>query len=175
MQKDSYGVPNTSVFLQIDHDPEIMGIEKNYPKVYLDVCCLCRPFDDQSSIRIRLEMTAVLEIIRLCTINELNLITSEAIIEEISNIPDNNKRIRVEKLLSTSREHIFIDEEIISRMHEIIAMGGDAMDSLHIACAEKGDALFISTDDDLITFIIGHKNIHINGYNPVTWLEEEGR
>ncbi|MDG6250183.1 PIN domain-containing protein [Methanocalculus sp.] len=152
-----------------------MGIEKNTPKVYLDVCCLCRPFDDQTSIRIRLEMTAVLEIIHLCSINELSLVTSEVIQEEISNIPDINKRIRVERLLLASHEHIYINEEIISRMHKLIAMGGDAMDSLHIACAEKVDALFISTDDDLISFIIGNQNIHIKGYNPVTWLEEERR
>ena len=33
-------------------------------KIYMDVCCLCRPFDDQTLGRIRLEITAVQEIIR---------------------------------------------------------------------------------------------------------------
>jgi hypothetical protein len=29
-------------------------------KIYLDVCCLCRPFDDHSETRVQLEAEAVL-------------------------------------------------------------------------------------------------------------------
>lgn len=32
-------------------------------KIYLDVCCLNRPFDDQAQTRIRLESEAILLII----------------------------------------------------------------------------------------------------------------
>jgi len=35
-------------------------------KIYLDVCCLNRPFDDQTQARIRLEAEAVLIILAQC-------------------------------------------------------------------------------------------------------------
>ncbi|MDO8871303.1 MAG: hypothetical protein Q7V05_01030 [Methanoregula sp.] len=60
-------------------------------------------------------------------------------------------------------------------MHVLIAMGGDAMDSLYIACAERADAVFLTTDDDLITFFKLHQNIQIHIENPVTWLKEGNR
>ncbi|MDP2797435.1 MAG: hypothetical protein Q8N94_08000 [Methanoregula sp.] len=144
-------------------------------KIYMDVCCLCRPFDDQMMGRIRLEVTAVQEIIRRCATKEFTLVTSEVITEELEKIPDIRKRLRVEKIASVAKEHILVDEGIISRMHVLIAMGGDAMDSLHIACAERADAVFLTTDDDLITFFKLHQNIQIHIENPVTWLKEGNR
>jgi len=36
------------------------------PKVYFDVCCLNRPFDDQNQARIRLEAEAVLMMLNRC-------------------------------------------------------------------------------------------------------------
>lgn len=33
-------------------------------RIYLDVCCLNRPFDDQTQIRIHLEAEAILSIIQ---------------------------------------------------------------------------------------------------------------
>ena len=144
-------------------------------KIYMDVCCLCRPFDDQTMGRIRLEVTAFQEIIRRCATQEFTMITSEAITDELSKIPDINKRLRVEKITSVAQEHILIDERIISRMHEFIAIGGDAMDSLHIACAERAGAVFLTTDDDLITFFKLNQNLQVHIENPVTWLKEEKR
>jgi predicted nucleic acid-binding protein len=142
-------------------------------KIYMDVCCLCRPFDDQTIGRIRLEVTAVQEIIRRCEVREYTLVTSEAITEELSKISDIRKRLRVEKIVSVAKESIIIDKEIISRMHNLITMGGDAMDSLHIACAEQAGAVFLTTDDGLITFFKLHRNIKVHIENPVTWLKEE--
>jgi predicted nucleic acid-binding protein len=120
-------------------------------------------------------VTAVQEIIRRCATQEFTLVTSEAITEELSKIPDINKRLRVEKIESIAQEHVFIDEGITSRMYELIAMGSDAMDSLHVACAERADAVFLTTDDDLITFFKLHQNIQVHIENPVTWLKEENR
>jgi predicted nucleic acid-binding protein len=139
--------------------------------LYLDVCCLCRPFDDQRDPRIKLESTAVQEILRLCT-DTCTLISSEAIIEEISAIQDTTKRMRVEKVLSLAKKEIVLNDGIVARMHELIKMGGTAMDSLHIACAEYTGALLLTTDDDLITFYKSCNCIHIRIENPVIWLKE---
>ena len=56
-------------------------------KLYMDVCCLNRPFDDQSQDRIRIESEAILAILNKC-LNEWTLVGSEAIDYEISKIPD---------------------------------------------------------------------------------------
>ncbi len=142
-------------------------------KIYMDVCCLCRPFDDQTLGRIRLEVTAVQEIIRRCASREYTLVNSEAITEEISKIPDIRKRLRVEKVVSIAEEQVILDEDIIARMHVLIAMGGDAMDSLHIACAERAGAILLTTDDGMITFFKMHRDIQVRIENPVIWLKEE--
>ncbi len=144
-------------------------------KIYMDVCCLCRPFDDQTVGRIRLEVTAVQEIIRRCASREYTLVNSEAITEEISKIPDIRKRLRVEKIVSIADEQVILDEDIIARMHVLIAMGGDAMDSLHIACAERAGAILLTTDDGMITFFKMHQDIQVRIENPVTWLKEENK
>ncbi|MFZ0004691.1 MAG: hypothetical protein WAK45_02285 [Methanoregula sp.] len=144
-------------------------------KIYMDVCCLCRPFDDQTVGRIRLEVTAVQEIIRRCASREYTLVNSEAITEEISKIPDIRKRLRVEKIVSIADEQIILDEDIIARMHVLITMGGDAMDSLHIACAECAGAILLTTDDAMITFFKMHRDIQIRIENPVIWLKEENK
>ena len=141
-------------------------------KVYLDVCCLCRPFDDQTNGRIRREATAIHEIIRRCVIHEFSLVSSEAVTEEISRIPDIAKRLRVERIVSGSEEFVKVDEGIISRMDTLVADGCDTMDSLHIACAERAGATLLTTDDGLITFFKSHQNIQVIVKNPVPWLQE---
>jgi predicted nucleic acid-binding protein len=71
-----------------------------------------------------------------------------------------------------AKEHVIVDEEIVTRMYELISMGGEAMDSLHIACAERAGAIFLTTDDGLITFFKSHQLIQVRVENPVTWLKE---
>lgn len=47
-------------------------------RIYLDVCCINRPFDDQTEERIRMESEAVLAILTR-SLSEWTLIGSEAI------------------------------------------------------------------------------------------------
>lgn len=48
-------------------------------KLYLDVCCLDRPFDDQSQARIHLEAEAVLAIIRQVEFGAWSWVSSDAV------------------------------------------------------------------------------------------------
>jgi hypothetical protein len=107
-------------------------------KIYMDVCCLCRPFDDQMIGRIRLEVTAIQEILRRCATHEFLLVTSEAIDEELSKIPDIRKRLRVGKIISVAEESVLLDEGIISRMHELITLGGDVNGLAAYCLCRKG-------------------------------------
>lgn len=61
-------------------------------KIYLDVCCLCRQFDDQTNDRIAIESFAVTQILQTVDTQENELIISEAIYWEINKIHDLIKR-----------------------------------------------------------------------------------
>jgi len=56
-------------------------------RIYLDVCCLNRPFDDNAQDRIRLESEAVLAVLKRHQDRSWSLLGSEVINFEISQIP----------------------------------------------------------------------------------------
>ncbi len=68
-------------------------------RVYLDVCALCRPLDDQRAIRIRLETEAVNLILEGERSGILQLISSPAHRIEIEAIRDSEKRSQLLALL----------------------------------------------------------------------------
>ena len=57
-------------------------------KIYLDVCCLNRPFDNWQQERIRFEGEAVLSILRRIKNGEWQLINSEVIEVELARLPN---------------------------------------------------------------------------------------
>jgi len=63
-------------------------------KIYLDVCCLCRLFDNHSDTRVRLEAEAVLEILKRCSLDwELVPVRLSCMNSDLSAIPA-GKRMR---------------------------------------------------------------------------------
>ena len=138
-----------------------------YVKVYLDVCCLCRPFDDQKMIRIHLEAEAIKEILMRCT-QDWTLVTSDVISYEIFQIQDQKRLIRVRDITALAQERIEWDEQLDQRAGELMSTGIDAMDALHVASAERAMAVFVTTDDALIKNISKMQpNIIIRICNPV--------
>ncbi len=83
----------------------------------MDVCCLNRPFDDQSLDRIRMESEAVLAILNRC-LYDWAFVGSEAIDYEISKIPDNERKTGVKVLAAISRDWVTVDESILRRASE---------------------------------------------------------
>lgn len=141
-------------------------------KVYLDVCCLCRPFDDQKTDRIHLEAEAIKEILMRCT-QDLTLVTSDAVSFEISRIPDRTRMRKAQNLTDLAKEHVAITKSMSRRYHEFVEMGIDSADALHLACAESAGAALLTTDDAIIKIIKRYGNqITIEVKNPVEWLME---
>ena len=68
-------------------------------RIYLDVCALCRPFDDQQQIRIRLESSAVELILAHVRQKEVALIVSPVHHREIEAITDLEERKQLLLLL----------------------------------------------------------------------------
>ena len=143
-------------------------------RIYLDVCCLSRPFDDHIQDRVRLESEAVLAILNHSQTKDWILLNSEVIDIETSKIPDDDKGQKVSILSSLLKHYIFIDEEAEKRAIELEKIGFKPFDSLHIACAEKGKAgVLLTTDDGFLNKALQNKNVlKVKVKNPVIWLME---
>ena len=143
-------------------------------KIYLDVCCLNRPFDDQVQDRVRLESEAVLSILNHSKAKGWRLLNSEVINIEISKMPDNDKRQKVTILSIMLQSNIVVDEDIERRAIELENLAFKPFDALHIACAEKGKAdILLTTDDDFLRKASQCKNtLKVKVENPVRWLME---
>ena len=144
-------------------------------KIYLDVCCLNRPFDDHSQERIRFESEAVMTILDHCRLKTLTLLSSEAVDLEISKIPDDDRKQKVMLLSLISKRNIVIDDGIKNRAKDLNNIGFKSFDAFHIACAEKGQAdVLLTTDDHLLKKAMSHREfLKVRLENPLRWLMEE--
>lgn len=142
-------------------------------KIYLDVCCLCRPFDDQFIQRIRSESESVIAILNRCP-REWELVWSSAITYEVAKIADYERRHYVSTFAAKTTTNILIDTAIKERASVIMDLGVKALDALHIACAERAGTKVLITTDDALKNIMNHHSdiISIRIVNPVTWYEE---
>lgn len=140
-------------------------------KIYMDVCCLCRPFDDLQNRKIRLEAEAILTILDRCS-NDWELVGSVIIDDEISRLSDIEKRQKVEQKLELIREYIELDETFFCMVPGYQKAGLNLFDALHLACAESGKTIFLTTDNRIITLAGKIPAITIAVANPVHWLME---
>ncbi len=120
-------------------------------RIYLDVCALCRPFDDQTQMRIRLETDAVQLILSYVRSADLDLIVSPAHNIEISAIDDFAERQHFSSMLQRIGNHIPFDlKNARKRAEELVQQGLGPADAAHLAFAEQAKADFITCDDRLL-------------------------
>jgi predicted nucleic acid-binding protein len=120
-------------------------------RVYLDVCSLCRPFDDQSQMRIRLETDAVQLILSHVRAGTLELVVSPVHEAEIAAIGDIAERTHVQLLLQRTGNRITLDlPQARVRAEALVQQGFGPADAAHLACAEQAGAAFVTCDDRLL-------------------------
>ena len=143
-------------------------------RIYLDACCLNRPFDDQTQDRIRLEAEAVLLILAHIEAGRLELVGSEVLDFEIEQIPDFARRSRVRLLSGLAAHSVLLTGRIVERGRHLEAIGFGAFDALHAACAESQDADALMTTDDQFLRLANRpkKALKIAVHNPLGWLKE---
>jgi predicted nucleic acid-binding protein len=118
----------------------------------MDVCCLNRPFDNQSQDKVRFEAEAVISILKRCGTDEgWELIGSDIVHLESSKSQDPIKRQKVLLLHSSATSRVKYNEMIKSRAAEFRKHNVKNFDSLHLASAEYANAdVFLTTDAQLI-------------------------
>ena len=143
-------------------------------KVYLDACCLNRPFDDQSQPRVRLETEAVSLILGKLHKHEWDWVGSEILLYEIKQNTDLERRQRVLSLAVLAHQTVETNKKVLDRAEELEEMGFNSYDAIHLASAENAQVdVFLTTDDQIQK--VATRNQKVLSFiveNPVKWLEE---
>jgi len=141
-------------------------------RIYLDACCLNRPFDNQAQPRIALETQAVLSILSQCQSGQWKLIASAALDAELDQTPDLERLKNVKAILAIAKIKVVSSPSLEARSRELQKLGFSGYDATHIASAEKSNAdIFLTTDDRLIKEARNNISlIHVEIDNPVQWL-----
>ncbi len=143
-------------------------------KVYLDVSCLNRPFDDQSQARIRLEAEAVTLILQHIDAGHGRQVSSQIAEIEIAATTDGERRRRVQALLPVQSDRIRLSARMFARAAALEQLGFKPADALHVAAAESLSAdILLTCDDRLCRLAVRHQALlKVRVLNPLTWLKE---
>lgn len=116
--------------------------------IYLDNCCLQRPFDDRSQQRIRVEAEAVLAVIEMVERGDARILSSDALRFETERTPDRVRREFATAVLGKAERSVEATEEVLTRAAVLVRSGARPLDALHLASAEAGGARYFCTTDD---------------------------
>jgi predicted nucleic acid-binding protein len=146
-------------------------------KIYLNVSCLNRPFDDQNQARIRLEAAAVGMILERVDEGRWVHISSEMARIEIDANPDPQRRARVRLLLPDAGNVVKLTPALFRRGAALEALGFKPADAVHVAAAEAAGAdVLLSCDDRFCGAGRRHaKRLRVAVKNPLDWLSEVER
>lgn len=144
------------------------------PRVYFDACCLNRPFDDPSQLRIRLEAEAVMSLLRAAELGGLVWVSSNALSFEVSRCPDEVRREAVAAILEAAHEHVDASASMIARARDLASKGFGLMDATHMAVAEGSSVDVLLTTDDPFRKRAGRlrPKSSVRVVNPVSYAEE---
>ena len=116
--------------------------------VYLDVCCLKRPFDDASQDRIRREAEAVAAVLAAAERGRVRLVRSPAHDAENDRNPREDRRLATRLWLDAATDVVAAGSDVLTRARALALLGFTALDALHLACAEHAEARWFATTDD---------------------------
>lgn len=142
-------------------------------RIYLDLCCLNRPFDDQGQERVRAEAEAVIRILHRIEKGRDELVTSDLLELEVSANRDSRRRRWVQESLRHATLRVVGTQLERGRASAVSALGFAAFDSLHVACAEAAHAdVLLTTDDRFIRAARRSSGkLGVKVENPVEWIE----
>ena len=138
-------------------------------RIYLDNCCYNRPFDPPSNPTTVFESSSKMLIQTLIVNNQVVLVNSFVIYEEVSVIINREKRDLIISFLDNAKIYVAQDrlDEVLRLATEIMKTGIKYMDAAHTACAIiAGCDYLITTDKRLLKY----KSDKISVINPVDFI-----
>lgn len=142
--------------------------------IYLDVCTLCRPFDDQEQRRIRRETESYYCILRAIQSGRYILVYSPVHWTEIAAIADPLERNEIKAILVQQGTPCAADDlKALRRRAETLASQGMGVaDAAHVAFAEVSAAIFITCDDRLLKQC-NRLGVNMTAMTPTVFCERE--
>jgi len=105
-------------------------------RIYLDLSCLGRPFDDQWQTRIRLETEAVAILFDRFESGAWQHVSSQMVRIEIAAMSEMENRRRVLALLPDSTDIIPLSSLIFERAESLEGLGFKPVDAVHVAAGK---------------------------------------
>ena len=142
-------------------------------RVYLDMCCLKRPFDDQSQPRIHLESEAVLALLGAPQ-EKVEFWRSAALELENNQNPLPQRAAKVRLWLEALPPIAAPDATLANRIKELMALGFKNFDAMHVASAESCAAEVLCTCDDQFLAAGGRHaaDLKVRVVNPIDLARE---
>ena len=129
-------------------------------RIYLDNCCLNRPFDSQGQVRIRLETEAKLRIQERIVAGELELVWSYILDFENAQNPFEERQAAISSWRARAVVDIVESPDLVQTARALVALGIRSKDALHVACAvAAGCEYFVTTDDLLLKRLSGYTRV----------------
>ena len=144
-------------------------------RIYLDMCCYNRPYDDQSQIKVSLETQAKLHIQDRIVGQELELVSSYMLRYECGQNPFHMRQQAILEFIDANTSaYVDIDRRnvIETTAEKIMVTGIKFKDACHVASAVYAKCnYFISTDKRLLKY----KTEEIKMVTPIEFIMETER
>lgn len=125
-------------------------------RIYLDMCCYNRPYDDQTQLKVSMETQSKLYIQHMIKEKKLELTASYMLRYECSNNPFEMRRNTILDFIDQNAfAYVGVERraEIEAKANEIMKTGIKFKDACHVASAIYAKCeYFISTDIRLLKF-----------------------
>lgn len=119
-------------------------------RLYIDLNCFNRPFDDQGQERIRRETESIYGILRRIVEGDDTLLWSWVLTYENFRHPKPDRRDEIALWEGRAEKSVALSTNLQGRARQIAQQGIPALDAAHLASAEAGGANVLLTCDDVV-------------------------
>lgn len=141
-------------------------------RLYIDLSCFNRPFDDQGQERIRRETEAISAILGRIIEGRDALIWSWVLTFENVRHPKQDRRDEIGLWEGRAEVVVTVSANLQERSRQIAQQGIPALDAAHLASAEAGGADVLLTCDDVVLRRAQRLALPLRVMDPVAYLTE---
>ena len=141
-------------------------------RLYIDLNCFNRPFDNQRQERVRQETEAVFNILSRILEAKDSLIWSWVLSFENSRHPKPDRRDEIALWQGRAELVVTVNTKIQERSQQLEAQGIPALDAAPLASAEAGGSNVFVTCDDVIIRRSRRIRLGLRVMNPVAYWKE---
>lgn len=141
--------------------------------IYLDCCCINRPFDDLSQPRVQREAVAVAAILRGIEDAIDELAYSQVLLAELQASPNPLARVASKRLIEAHGHLLVHTPRTVARTAELMVLAEmTPADAAHVAFSEiAGVDCFLTVDDRLLRKCRRFgSDLRVLVENPLVWL-----